>query len=235
MRPFIVVAALTFAGAAYAQPGVDQASAPSGPPGQRPTASMPAAQTPMGPMPSGQTPVTQMPVTQMPVTQMPVTQTPGAQTPGGQISAGQTPSAAGYVMQAGQSDAFEIQSGQLASAKAKRADVRAFGAKMIKDHTKSTQMVMAAATKSGLSTAPPPLRADQRDMLTQLQGASGEAFDSLYATQQLQAHEEALVLHTAYAEGRGDANLKKTAASIVPVVTMHLDRLRKDGGGTMSH
>ncbi|WP_454718835.1 DUF4142 domain-containing protein [Caulobacter segnis] len=210
MRPFIVVAALTFAGAAYAQPTVDQMSPPSGPPGQRPAASMPAAQAPIGQM-------------------------SGTEMPGGQTSAGQTPSAADYVMQAGQSDAFEVQSGQLASAKGKRADVRAFGAKMVKDHTKSTQLVMAAATKSGLSTASPPLRSDQQDKLTQLQGASGEAFDSLYATQQLQAHEEALALHTAYAQGGDDANLKKTAAGVVPVVSMHLDMLRKGGAGHMSH
>jgi putative membrane protein len=138
--------------------------------------------------------------------------------------------AADYVMKAGQSDAFEIQSGQLAASKAKRSDVQAFGAQMVKDHTKSTEMVLAAAGKSGLPAAsPPPLRPDQQDKLSQLQAASGEAFDSLYASQQLQAHEEALALHSAYAQGGDDANLKKTAGKIVPVVTKHLEMLRKGG------
>ncbi|WP_297509998.1 DUF4142 domain-containing protein [uncultured Caulobacter sp.] len=149
------------------------------------------------------------------------------------------PAAPAFVMMAGQSDAFEIQSGQMAADKASRPDLRAFGQRMVKDHTASTQMVMAAARKSGLSSAPPPaLRADQQAMLSQLQGADGSAFDTLYVSQQLRAHQEALALHGAYARNGDDENLRKAAGKIVPVVTMHLDMLRKgDGGmsGSMSH
>jgi putative membrane protein len=144
----------------------------------------------------------------------------------------QTPSAADYVRMAGQSDAFEIQSGQLAASKATSADLKAFGARMVKDHTKSTQTVLAAAAKSGLSpAAPPPLPPAKSDMLTQLQAANGEAFDRLYVSQQLQAHQEALSLQSGYARSGQDPNLKAAAAKIVPVVTMHLDMLRKGGGG----
>jgi putative membrane protein len=162
-------------------------------------------------------------------------QTPSSQASSSQGSTAQAPAspartAADYVMKAGQSDAFEIQSGQLAASKAKRSDVQAFGAQMVKDHTKSTEMVLAAASKSGLPAPPPPaLRLDQQDKLSQLQAATGEVFDSLYASQQLQAHEEALALHSAYAQGGDDANLKTVAAKIVPVVTQHLDMLRKGG------
>lgn len=135
-------------------------------------------------------------------------------------------------MKAGQSDSFEIQSGQLAASKAKRADVKAFGAQMVKDHTKSTEMVLAAAAKSNLPAAPPALRPDHQDKLSQLQAASREAFDSLHAFQQLQAHEEALALQSAYAQNGDDTNLKNAAAKIVPVVTKHLDRLRQGGAHT---
>jgi putative membrane protein len=146
----------------------------------------------------------------------------------------QTPTAADYVRMAGQSDAFEIQSGQLAASKASSADLKAFGARMVKDHTKSTQMVLAAAAKSGLSPAtPPPLPPAKSDMLTQLQAANGEAFDRLYVSQQLQAHQEALSLQSSYARSGQDPNLKAAAEKIVPVVTMHLDMLRKGGGHGM--
>lgn len=148
-------------------------------------------------------------------------------------------SAADYVMSAGQSDAFEIQSGQLAASKASRPDVRAFGQRMVKDHTQSTQMVLAAAAKSGLPASPPPaLRPDQQDKLAQLSAADGAAFDTLFAAQQVQAHQEALDLQSAYARNGDDENLKKAAAKIVPVVTMHLDMLRKGGAhdaGGMNH
>jgi putative membrane protein len=157
-------------------------------------------------------------------------QTSSAQGSTAQAPAGPAQTATDYVMKAGQSDAFEIQSGQLAASKAKRSDVKAFGAQMVKDHTKSTEMVLAAASKSGLATtSPPALRPDQQDKLNQLRAAAGEGFDSLYVSQQLQAHEEALALHRAYDQGGEDANLKKVAANIVPVVTKHLDMLRKGG------
>jgi putative membrane protein len=139
-------------------------------------------------------------------------------------------------MKAGQSDAFEIQSGQLAASKASSPDVRAFGQRMIKDHTKSTQMVLEAAGKSGLPALPPPaLRPDQQDKLAQLRAADGAAFDTLYAAQQLQAHQEALDLQSAYARNGDDENLRKAAAKIAPVVTMHLDMLRNGAASGMTH
>ena len=76
-----------------------------------------------------------------------------------------------YVTAAGQSDKFEIMEGKLAVKMGSSDKVRAFGHKMITDHTKSTMKVMAAAKKSGLPKMPPPmLRPDQQDMVAQLKG-----------------------------------------------------------------
>jgi putative membrane protein len=138
------------------------------------------------------------------------------------------PPAAQYMMLAGQSDQFEIQTGKLAATKAMSAGVKKFGAQMVTDHTKSTEMVVAAAKKSGLPAGPPPpLKADQQAMLTELQGQSGAAFDKTYVTQQLTAHKDALALQSAYAKSGDDKNLKAAAGKIVPVVKMHLDMLQK--------
>jgi putative membrane protein len=138
------------------------------------------------------------------------------------------PPAAQYMMMAGQSDQFEIQSGTLAASKAMNPSLKTFGAQMVSDHTKSTKMVMDAAKKSGMPAAPPPpLRADQQAMLTQLQGQSGEAFDKTYITQQMAAHQDALALQSSYAAGGDDPNLKMAAGKIVPVVKMHMGMLQK--------
>jgi putative membrane protein len=138
------------------------------------------------------------------------------------------PSAAQYMMMAGQSDQFEIQTGKLASSKAHSADLKSFGAQMVKDHTKSTQMVMAAAKKSGKPAAPPPsLDPQQQKMLSQLQGQSGAAFDKMYVSQQLTAHQQALQLQSSYAADGDDPNLKAAAGEIVPVVKKHLGMLQK--------
>ena len=142
------------------------------------------------------------------------------------------PPAAEYIMMSGQSDRFEIQSGKLAASKAMSPDIKKFGAQMVTDHTKSTQIVVAAAKKSGLPAAPPPpLKPDQQAMLETLQGQSGAAFDTAYVTQQLAAHKEALALQSGYASSGDDKNLKTAAAQILPVVKMHLSMLQKMSTG----
>lgn len=131
-----------------------------------------------------------------------------------------------YVVGAGQSDQFEIQEGKLAESMGRSAKVRAFGKQMIADHTKSTRDVMAAAQSSGMpEMPPPPLRADQRQMVAQLQATSGAGFDSLYVQQQLQSHRDALALQTSYAKSGSDPNLRGAATRIVPVVQHHLGEL----------
>ena len=141
------------------------------------------------------------------------------------------PPAAQYMTMAGQSDQFEIDSGKLARSKAMSPSLKTFGGKMVTDHTKSTQMVMAAAKKSGLPVGPPPaLKPEQQAMLTELNGLNGAAFDKAYVTQQLAAHKDALALQSSYAKAGDDKNLKMTAGKIVPVVKMHLGMLQKMPG-----
>ena len=143
-----------------------------------------------------------------------------------QAGPGAVKAASAYVMAAGQSDQFEIQEGKLAEQRAQSARVRAVGKQMVQDHTKSTEMVMAAATASGLpEMPPPPLRADQQQELSQLASASGPAFDRLYVQQQLASHREALTLQQGYSTGGADPNLRGAATKIVPVVQHHLGEL----------
>ena len=59
-------------------------------------------------------------------------------------------------MAAGQSDAFEMQSSQVALAQSRNGRVRDFANMMIGDHGKTTATLIAAAKKSGLAPPPPP-------------------------------------------------------------------------------
>ena len=130
-----------------------------------------------------------------------------------------------YVMAAGQSDLFEIREGQLAMKMGKSARVRAFGREMIADHTKSTRDVVAAARSSGLEPTPPMLSDDQQQMIAQLSATSGADFDRMYLQQQLQSHQMALKVQTAYSQTGDDKKLRNTAAMIVPVVQHHIQEL----------
>lgn len=129
-----------------------------------------------------------------------------------------------YITAAGQSDQFEIQEGQLAASRSQNPKVRDFGQMMVKDHTMTTQNLMAAIQKAGMTPPPPPpLRPDQQQMMTQLQGATGADFDKMYVSQQIQSHQEALQVHSGYAAGGTTPALKAVAKQTVPIVQHHLD------------
>lgn len=135
--------------------------------------------------------------------------------------------AAAYVAEAARSDMYEIRSSELAQAQASSPAVKDFAAQMIRDHTTSTQKVMAAVSQSNMPPPPPPpLDARRQGMLDQLKGASGAAFDRLYLQQQTMAHQEALALHQGYASKGDKAPLRTSAAGIVPVVQHHLTMLQ---------
>jgi putative membrane protein len=132
---------------------------------------------------------------------------------------------AAYVEMAAASDLYEIQSGQLAASRAQNADVRAFGQMLVEHHTATTQQLTAAATAAGTPPSPS-LMPMQAEMIAQLQGANGAAFDRLFIRQQVQAHEMALALHSNYASNGDTPTLRTVAAAAAPVVRQHLERAR---------
>ena len=131
---------------------------------------------------------------------------------------------ADFVKKAGASDLFEVTAGKLESS-SKNPKVRAFAAMMVRDHTKSTSEVKAAAIKSGLKPTPPALEPKQAADIAALKQASGAARDTLYIAQQKAAHQEALALHKDNAANGSAPALKAASAKIVPVVEHHIHEL----------
>ena len=126
------------------------------------------------------------------------------------------------------SDAYEIAASKLAETKAASADVKSFAADMVKDHTKSTADLKAAAAKADGKPKPSgTMTAEQQANLTKLQGLSGDAFDKEYATQQVDAHQKALAALQGYAAGGDSAPLKEFASKTATVVEHHLDMAKK--------
>lgn len=131
--------------------------------------------------------------------------------------------APGYMAQAASADQAEIQSGQLALQASQNAAVRNFANMIIADHTRSSQMIAAAATAAHLAPPAPTILPAQQAMLDQLRAAgTGYSFDQAFQQAQIQAHQQALALHQNYAASGDVPALKATAAQIVPVVQMHL-------------
>lgn len=122
------------------------------------------------------------------------------------------------------SDAFEIATSKLALAKAQSAKVKSFAESMIKAHTDSTAKLMTAAAAAAPAITPnPALSPAQHEVVGDLQTKTGAEFDAAYAKAQGDAHQMTLDTLKTYAATGEVASLKSFAASLVPIVTAHLN------------
>lgn len=134
--------------------------------------------------------------------------------------------AQGFVDMASASDMYEIEAGKLAQQMGKAQSVKDFGAMMVKDHTKATSDLKAAAAKADGVTVNPKLSAKQQADLDALKNA-GDNFDATYQQQQVAAHEMALSILQNYAQSGDNAALEDFAGKTAPVVEGHLAEARK--------
>ena len=150
-----------------------------------------------------------------------------AQTPPPPPPAEAKTTAAAYVMAAGASDQFEIQSSQIALQRSPNAATKRYAQSLIKDHMKTTAATMKAAKKAGLPPITPTLDPGAQPSITELQNASAIDFDRLYFGQQAPAHQAALDLHQSYAANGDQPALKMSARAAVPIVQKHLNGANK--------
>lgn len=137
-----------------------------------------------------------------------------------------------YVMAAGQSDLFEINSSQVAMEKSQNPAVRRLAAMLIKHHQKTTAATMKAAKKAGLTPPMPMLDPGATVSINELQTAAPADFDRIYLGQQIPAHQAALDLHQSYGVNGDQAALRASAKAAVPIVRQHLaaaERMQKQG------
>ncbi len=129
-----------------------------------------------------------------------------------------------YVKLAAASDQYEVQAARIALRKSSRADVKAYAKMMIDAHTTSSRTLNAALSNSERKIARPSTKLDTESAsnLTLLKKAPKDGFDTLYLTQQTQAHQKAWSLQKGYALNGTDPALKQVAASMVPTIEQHL-------------
>lgn len=144
----------------------------------------------------------------------------------------QTMTAKQYVMKAGASDLYEMDSSKLVLSSTTDPKVKQYAQQMITDHTDSTNQVKAAAKQAGMAVTPPHLDAMGSSNVAKLRAAHGQARDAMYIDQQKTSHQMALQLQKDYSANGTVAPLKTAATAIVPVVQSHLDML--NNMGTMS-
>jgi putative membrane protein len=132
-----------------------------------------------------------------------------------------------FVMAAAASDAAEIQASNLAATKAHGPRIKAFAAKMVTDHTATTQKLTSIASAKGV-TLSPTLSDDQQKMEAKLQ-ADKRGFDHDYIHGQVAAHMDAVKVFQAEIDNGQDADLKAFATATLPTIKQHLTMAQRLG------
>ncbi|HYZ23735.1 MAG TPA: DUF4142 domain-containing protein [Rhodopila sp.] len=115
----------------------------------------------------------------------------------------------------------EADLGRLATQKASSRAVQEFAQQMIRDQGAANDRLAALARADGIAL-PDILDAEHSAMRTQLEAASGAQFDQSYIQGQIIDHQKTAQLFE-YEIGSGEnAELKKFASDILPVVLRHL-------------
>jgi putative membrane protein len=117
----------------------------------------------------------------------------------------------------------EVKTGKLAVSKGKSPSVKAFGAKMVTDHTKANSKLKMIVVSKGWKI-PAPAAADVAPdaMLT---GSTGADFDKNYVAMMVQDHKKTIAIFERGAKSP-DAKIKAFATSTLPILKQHLARIQ---------
>jgi putative membrane protein len=131
-----------------------------------------------------------------------------------------------FIIKAASGGMFEVKMGEFAQKKAANEKVKAFGQRMVADHTKANQQLMEIAKK--VDFTPPSVmdKKDQKmyDKLSQLQGAD---FDAKYMEDMVSDHEKDIAAFKKEVKKGKNDSLKEFAQNTIPVLEQHL-KMAKD-------
>jgi putative membrane protein len=129
--------------------------------------------------------------------------------------------AANFIDAAAMSDLFEIESSRILLIGSRHPQIREFAERMVVHHTVSTnelRIIPEAADRN-----PPALDQRHVSLLNLLRAAEGDLLDRTYVDQQIDAHEEAIVLYRTFANAEQQVTpLRAFARKQLPLLEQHL-------------
>jgi putative membrane protein len=125
-----------------------------------------------------------------------------------------------FLTQASQGSYDEIQLGKLAEQKATNPDVKAFGQRMVTDHTRLNQKMKPYAEEWGIA-APTALSSDAQKEYDKLQGMSGNDFDKEYISDMVSDHAKDLDAFTKEVSNTKNTKFKASVEQGKSVVAAH--------------
>jgi len=133
-----------------------------------------------------------------------------------------------FVMEAIAGGETEVALGKLAVDKGSSADVKAFGQKMIEDHTKANDELKELAKSKNLDLKKGEDRAIKMEQKNsdKLTKKSGDEFDKAYVDLMVKDHEKDVKDFEKASKDSDDADLKAWAAKTLPTLQEHLQSIK---------
>jgi putative membrane protein len=138
-----------------------------------------------------------------------------------------------FMDKAAQGGMAEVELGQLAEQNGQSAEVKAFGKRMVDDHSKANDQLKHLAAQKGISLPTSLDAKDQavKDKLSKLQGA---AFDKAYMKDMVADHKQDVAEFKHESIAAHDSDLKTWAGQTLPTLESHLQEAQKIAPTTMA-
>lgn len=130
-----------------------------------------------------------------------------------------------FVTKAAQGGIAEVTLGQLAAARAKSDDVRAFGNQMVSDHGKANDELQELARLKGVTLPSSPGK--EGEQLANSLSKEDKAFDKDYMADMVKDHEQDVKEFERASQNAGDPGVKAWAANTLPTLRNHLRMARE--------
>jgi len=131
-----------------------------------------------------------------------------------------------FALEAAAGGVAEVRFGQLAQEKGSSDAVKAFGQRMVADHSKAAEKLKDLAAKEGMTLPADMNKADQREY-DRLSKLSGKDFDQAYAQAMVKDHSDDVAEFEREAASGENAALKQFAAETLPTLQDHLKQARE--------
>lgn len=137
-----------------------------------------------------------------------------------------------FLRRAAEGSIAEVQFGQLAAQKGSSDEVKAFGQKMVEDHTAINKEIADAADSAGVML-PKRMSKENQAEYDKLSALSGDEFDTAYLTLMVKAHHQDLRQFRMESASTQDPALRERVIKLQRVIHGHMvtvDNLAKEKG-----
>jgi putative membrane protein len=126
-----------------------------------------------------------------------------------------------FLTEAAEGGMMEVELGKLAADKGTDPDVKAFGQKMVDDHTKANDKLKALAASKGL-TLPSDMGTMEKHTMHEIQEKKGADFDRLYMSTMVKDHKKDVSEFDHQSKSAKDSDVKAFASDTLPTLQGHL-------------